>query len=56
MVDYFSLLLSHGILLLAFWRLALRDDLDAEPHREENPQVPEAESVPEPKKGQLRRA
>ena len=34
MVDYFSLALSHGVLLLAFWRLAMRDDLDRDPPRE----------------------
>ncbi len=30
MIDAFSLLASHGLLLLAFWRLMRRDDLDAE--------------------------
>lgn len=30
MVDYFALALTHGLLLLAFWRLLLRRDLDDE--------------------------
>lgn len=30
MIDYFSLALSHGLLLLAAWRLMLRPDLDRE--------------------------
>lgn len=30
MVDMFSLLLSHGLILLAFWRLIPRTDLDVE--------------------------
>jgi hypothetical protein len=55
MVDYFSLALSHGILLLAFWRLMLRDDLDAEPPREE-PAAEEPPVSPPPAKGALRRA
>ena len=55
MVDYFSLALSHGILLLAFWRLMLRDDLDVEPQREE-PAAQEPPASPPPAKGTLRRA
>jgi|GEM_PF-2030579 len=31
MVDYFSLAVSHGVLILAFWRLLWRDDLNADP-------------------------
>ena len=31
MVDILALLLSHGLLALAAWRLILRDDLDADP-------------------------
>lgn len=31
MIDLFSLGLSHGLLLLAAWRLLARDDLDHEP-------------------------
>lgn len=30
MVDNFSLLLSHALILLAFWLLTFRDDLDSE--------------------------
>lgn len=30
MIDNFSLLLSHGLILLAFWRLLARHDLDRE--------------------------
>jgi len=55
MVDYFSLALSHGVLLIALWRLMLRDDLDAEPAREE-PEAEAEEPVPAPRKGALRRA
>lgn len=28
MIDTFSLLLSHGLIVLAFWRLLSRPDLD----------------------------
>ncbi|MGE0773725.1 MAG: hypothetical protein AB7L36_01620 [Sphingomonadaceae bacterium] len=31
MIDLFSLGLSHGLLLLAAWRLLARKDLDQEP-------------------------
>ncbi|MDE2340731.1 MAG: hypothetical protein KGL21_06650 [Alphaproteobacteria bacterium] len=30
MIDKFSLLLSHGLLLLVAWRLLRRPDLDSE--------------------------
>jgi hypothetical protein len=30
MIDNFSILLSHALLLIAFWYLTLRDDLDVE--------------------------
>ena len=30
-IDNFSLFLTHGLLLLAAWRLVLRPDLDSEP-------------------------
>lgn len=30
MIDTFSIMLSHGLLLLAFWRLLTRDELDEE--------------------------
>ncbi|MFN3748056.1 MAG: hypothetical protein ACK4SJ_05155 [Sphingorhabdus sp.] len=38
MIDNLSILLSHGLLLLAFWLLTRRDDLDREP-----PPEPDAE-------------
>lgn len=38
MIDNFSIVLSHGLLLLAFWLLTRRDDLDREP-----PPQPDAE-------------
>jgi hypothetical protein len=56
MVDYFSLALSHGVLLLAFWRLMLRDDLDVERQGEEPETGEPAEPAPAPRKGALRRA
>jgi hypothetical protein len=56
MVDYFSLALSHGLLLLAFWRLMLRDDLDVEPAHEEHGEAQEPGPEPTPRKGQMRRA
>lgn len=30
MIDNFSLLVSHGLILLAAWRLVFRNDLDRE--------------------------
>ena len=30
MIDLFSLGLSHGLMMLAAWRLLFRDDLDRE--------------------------
>lgn len=30
MIDIFTIILSHGLILLAGWRLLFRDDLDAE--------------------------
>ena len=56
MVDYFSLALSHGVLLLAFWRLMLRDDLDVEPAPGEEGEDAEPVPAPEPRKSALRRA
>ena len=35
MIDLFSLGLSHGLLLLAAWRLLSRKDLDSDPAPEE---------------------
>lgn len=37
MVDILTLVLSHGLLALAAWRLLLRDDLDADPAGESGP-------------------
>lgn len=34
MVDNFALGLTHLLLALAFWRLALRGDLDRDPARQ----------------------
>lgn len=31
MIDNFSLLLSHGLILIVLWRLLSRPDLDREP-------------------------
>ena len=56
MVDYFSLALSHGVLLIAFWRLMQRDDLDAEPPREDAPAGEPAEPETPLRPGALRRA
>jgi hypothetical protein len=33
MIDIFSLLLSHGLLLVTFWRLLARPDLDQDKSR-----------------------
>jgi hypothetical protein len=30
MVDYFAILVTHGVMALALWRLLARDDLDRE--------------------------
>ncbi|WP_162925249.1 hypothetical protein [Aurantiacibacter odishensis] len=30
MIDYFSIALTHGLILFACWRLLFRDDLDSE--------------------------
>ena len=39
MIDNFSIALTHGLLLLAAWRLIHRDDLDVEepPERNKDP-------------------
>jgi hypothetical protein len=34
MIDIFSLVVSHGLMAIAAWRLLLRDDLDADPGEE----------------------
>lgn len=40
MIDNLSILLSHCLILLAFWLLSRRDDLDVEPppERDSEPQ------------------
>jgi len=38
MIDNFSILLSHGLLAIAFWFLLQRDDLD-----KEAPPIPDKE-------------
>lgn len=40
MIDNLSILLSHGLLLLTFWLLSRREDLDVEapPERDPEPQ------------------
>ena len=40
MIDNFSLALTHGLLLLAAWRLIFRTDLDEDPPRGEEPSAP----------------
>ena len=38
MIDIFSILLTHGLILLVGWRLLFRDDLDSDdPHGERAP-------------------
>ena len=37
MIDHFSLALTHGLMLLAAWRLLSRADLDQEPAPGEPP-------------------
>ncbi len=37
MIDLFSLALSHGLMLIAAWRLLHRPDLDREPPPGEPP-------------------
>lgn len=38
MIDIFSILLTHGLILLAGWRLLFREDLDVD-HPEEEQDV-----------------
>ena len=47
MIDNFSLAISHGLILLAAWRLMFRPDLDTE-------EAPEPEPKPAPPKGRAR--
>lgn len=42
MIDGFAIFLTHTLLLIAFWRLVGRDDLDTEPppdHQHRPPSV-----------------
>jgi len=56
MIDYLSLGLSHAVLLLAFWRLYQRDDLDRDPPAGEPPE-PEAQVAQKTaRRGPMRRA
>lgn len=38
MIDYFALALTHGLIVLAFWRLLQNDALDSEGPVEKEPQ------------------
>ena len=42
MIDMFSLVASHGLILLAFWRLLSRPDLDSERRRRSVDRTPDA--------------
>jgi hypothetical protein len=55
MIDNFSILLSHALLMFAFWQLTMRADLDVEPEAPKDPkpegfakkrQKPDAASEP----------
>lgn len=46
MIDNFSLLISHGLLALLFWRLLTRPDLD-----KESPASPPAAPAPATRSG-----
>jgi hypothetical protein len=54
MVDNFSILLSHALLLIAFWYLTMRDDLNAEVPPTPDPD-PEGFVKKGPKPGQNKR-
>jgi len=41
MVDNFALVLTHGLILLAVWRLMTRADLDVEPDGGESVVAPD---------------
>ncbi|MEQ1499010.1 MAG: hypothetical protein ABL914_10150 [Novosphingobium sp.] len=51
MIDNFALVVTHGLLALALWRLVQRDDLDTDPPADE---APAPAPLPAPKKGSLR--
>jgi hypothetical protein len=42
MIDMFSLVASHGLILIAFWRLISRPDLDSERRRRSVDRTPDA--------------
>ncbi|WP_290438430.1 hypothetical protein [Sphingobium phenoxybenzoativorans] len=42
MIDMFSLLVSHGLIVIAFWRLLSRPDLDSERRRRSVDRTPHA--------------
>lgn len=42
MIDMFSLLVSHGLIVIAFWRLLGRPDLDNERRRRSVDRTPDA--------------
>jgi len=52
MIDYFALALGHGLLVLAFLRLVMRDSLDVDPAISE---LSEAAEAKRPKTGSNRR-
>ena len=41
MIDYFSLALTHGLILLAVWRILQREELDDERVRSDKAAPPE---------------
>lgn len=45
MVDDFALLLTHGLMALAAWRLLMRTDLDRDPPAEQQPVAAQAEKL-----------
>ncbi|MDE0934120.1 MAG: hypothetical protein OSA47_11025 [Novosphingopyxis baekryungensis] len=49
MIDHFSILLSHGLLLLAYWRLLHRPDLDIEQPRKAMAEQLGLGDTPDPK-------
>jgi len=40
LIDYFSLALTHGLILVAVWRLAFRPELDVEEGQDNKRQRP----------------
>lgn len=49
MIDYFALALGHGLLVLVFLRLVMRDSLDIDPAISELKQKAEAKK-PDPRR------